>query len=174
MQPINGCSRTPRSDSTECRYSWEGVNRLLQHLLTAMRENAPDYVNSFDTILAITRGGLVPAAFFSHALGIHKIEVVGIRSYDDKTNTKLPIPLFSQNLYAMSQLNRAQTLVVDDIADSGSTMQAIRQALPNAIRVVMVTKPLGREYIHMFGTIVDQKFWVKFPYEVDQTKREPR
>src|SRR4029079_15734580 len=57
--------------------SWDQFHRDCRALTWRLNEVGP-----FHAIIAITRGGLVPAALVARELGIRLIDTVGIASYD--------------------------------------------------------------------------------------------
>jgi hypothetical protein len=57
--------------------SWDELDRLVAELAERL---APQ---RFDVMLAITRGGLVPAGMLAYRLGIRNILVAAVEFYDD-------------------------------------------------------------------------------------------
>ena len=77
---------------------------------------APDY------IVGIGRGGLVPAAYLSHRTGISLLSIdysSGVAGFADELIAKL----------AAATREGRRLLLVDDINDSGLTINALRRAL---------------------------------------------
>lgn len=111
-------------------------------------------------ILAITRGGLAPAAILSQYLDIRRVEVINIKSYDEKTQGALEI------------LNAPQVpddgegwLVIDDLSDSGKTLKAVRALYPKAYITALLTKPNGKEAPDLYSREFPQNVWIHFPWE---------
>lgn len=156
----SGDFKTQRSEET---ITWAGVDFHCRRLLSNLKYSGI----RFDCILAIARGGLVPAAILAQAFKIHDIVTISVNCYDDETNKRLAVPVYKENLFSpqFKKLDRQQTLVVDDIADSGITMSVIRHALPQAFRTALVVKRPGIEFVHTFSYQVDPSVWVKFPWE---------
>lgn len=73
-----------------------------------------------DAILAITRGGLTPAHFLAEALDIRRIYAIGSIGYEDANKMGAPRIFNIPGIEAVSDV-----LIVDDIVDSGETMQTV-------------------------------------------------
>ena len=97
----------------------------------------------FDVLLAITRGGLVPAGMLAYRLRIRNILVAAVEFYDDHGSPG-PHPTFLQ--FPADPLLRGQrVLIVDEVWDSGTTIHAVtervRQAGGIPTTVVLHYKP---------------------------------
>src|SRR6266542_258671 len=68
--------------------SWDDLERLVSGLAEQVR-------GEYDLMLAITRGGLVPAGMLAYALGIRNILVAAVAYYDDEGKPG-PEPTFLQ------------------------------------------------------------------------------
>lgn len=123
-----------------------------------------------DTIIALSRGGLIPGVILSHELiALGKTVVVVPLAYssnhgngDDRNhNNRLPM-LDSNNI-----------LIVDDICDSGHTMKEVQEfysARPRGRRVVRTAALYYKESsVHLptyFSTqITSNSPWIVFPWE---------
>ncbi|MDT3766848.1 phosphoribosyltransferase [Gleimia hominis] len=93
----------------------------------AARELAAQIVNSGwmpDLIVAVARGGLLPAGALSYAMGLKAIGTMNVEFYTDIAET-LPEPVLLPPLMDVSELNDKNVLVVDDVADSGKTLKMV-------------------------------------------------
>jgi len=114
----------------------------------------------FDGILAITRGGLIPAGLLAQYLGIKIIETVGVASYDGQEQGETVL-LKHPNVLG-------NYLVVDDIADTGKTLELVKRLVPTSfMTAALVVKPEGREQVDFAGIEAAQNTWVTFPWEVN-------
>jgi hypoxanthine phosphoribosyltransferase len=138
----------------------------LDELVLAMAERLEGM--TFDVMLAITRGGLVPAGMLAYRLGMRNILVAAVEYYDDEGHPG-PRPTFLQ-FPADSQLRGQRILVVDEVWDSGTTIHAvierIRQAGGIATTVVLHWKPThsvvpGTPDVHAVTTDA----WVVYPFK---------
>ena len=120
--------------------------------------------NEFDTIVAITRGGLVPAAILAQLLNVRYIETLGLSSRDDDRERTIMSVIKTVNT-AVFNTGGSNTLVVDDLVDSGHTMRYVAKLLPRAYRAVVYAKPLGRDACHVRAADMPQDRWLVFPWE---------
>jgi len=97
---------------------WAELDRLVAVLAEQVR-------GEYDAMLAITRGGMVPAGMLAYRLGIRDILVAAVAFYDD-TGAPGPAPTFFQ-FPSDPLLHGRRILVVDEVWDSGTTIHAVTQ-----------------------------------------------
>jgi len=121
----------------------------------------------FDALVAITRGGLVPAAIVARELNIRVVESVAVKSYDHQNQGGIKVlkPIASEVLEKAR--NGGKVLIVDDLVDTGATARAVRDMLPGAHFATVYAKPKGREMVDTFITEVSQDTWIFFPWDLD-------
>ena len=96
----------------------------------------------FNAIVAITRGGLVPAAIVARELEVRVIETVCVASYHDY-KTQGGLQILKTIAPEVAKLNDgAKILIVDDLVDTGATAKVVREMLPNAHFAAVYAKPL--------------------------------
>ncbi|MDB5622958.1 MAG: xanthine phosphoribosyltransferase [Devosia sp.] len=124
-------------------------------------------MGTFDAVVAIARGGLVPATIAARELNIRVVESVSVKSYDhqNKGLVKVLKPIAPQIL-EMAQ-GGGKVLIVDDLVDTGNTARAVRDMLPGAHFATVYAKPMGRELVDTFITEVSQDTWIFFPWDLD-------
>jgi xanthine phosphoribosyltransferase len=127
---------------------------------------------TYSAIVSITRGGLVPAAIVARELGIRVIETISIASYSDefKQGELRVLKDISKELRAKPG---ERLLVIDDLVDTGKTMQLVRQLLPDAHVATVYAKPLGRPLVDTFVTEVSQDTWIYFPWDLELAYAKP-
>jgi len=64
-------------------------------------------------------------------------------------------------------------LVVDDLVDTGRTLEVVRKLLPKAHFVTIYAKPAGRAMADTFITEVSQDTWIFFPWDMALQYVEP-
>ena len=129
-------------------------------------------VANFSAIVCITRGGLVPAAIVSRELGIRLIETVCVASYHDyKEQGGLQVLKTIADTIAAGKGH--EVLVVDDLVDTGKTVQVVREMLPKAHYATVYAKPLGRPMVDTFVTEVSQDTWIYFPWDLGYSFQPP-
>jgi len=147
--------------------SWDQFHRDARALAWRLAASGP-----FEAIVAVTRGGLVPAAIIARELNLRVIETVCIASYHDyKSQGGLQV------LKAISSgvINGdgAHVLVVDDLVDTGATAKVVRDMLPKAHFATVYAKPQGRPLVDTFITEVSQDTWIYFPWDMGLAFQPP-
>jgi len=123
-------------------------------------------------IVAITRGGLVPAAIICRELNIRLIETVCIASYHDYSEQGEMVMLKDISEEIKKDGGKG-VLVIDDLTDTGKTAALIRKIIPQAHFATVYAKPQGRPLIDTFVTEVSQDTWIYFPWDMGFTYQEP-
>ena len=135
--------------------SWEEIHRDARALAWRVAGLGP-----FRGIIAVTRGGLVPAAIVARELDIRLVDTVCIACYDDRAQDAGKVEV----LKALPG-DGAGFLIVDDLVDTGETARAVRDMLPKAHFATVYVKPAGRPLVDTFITEVSQDTWIVFPWE---------
>jgi len=146
--------------------SWEQFHRDCRALAWRLSGQG-----SWQAMVSVTRGGLVPAAIVARELGIRVIETVSVKSFHDyKTQGQLEIlkPISP----AVTALG-ASVLIVDDLTDTGQTARAVRAMVPEAHYATVYAKPLGRPLVDTFVTEVSQDTWIYFPWDLGLAFQAP-
>ena len=113
-------------------------------------------------IVAITRGGLIPAAIVARELDVRLVESVSVVTYEDET---IGEPRVTKPPAAAG--DGTGFLVVDDLVDTGTTARAVRALLPRAHFCCVYAKPAGKDAIDSFITEVSQDTWILFPWDTE-------
>ncbi len=142
--------------------TWEEVNTHTQILAQQLRDKAP--AGGWKGMIAITRGGLVPAAILARDLDIRHIETVCIVSYNDMAQGQLRL-LKGVDPEKVSDGGK-DWLVIDDLVDSGSTAREIRRLLPQAYMAAIYAKPEGLPEVDHYIKEYPQNRWIIFPWEI--------
>lgn len=111
-------------------------------------------------ILAIARGGLVPAAIIARELEIRLVDTLCIASYDHTSQGEI-------NLLKGFNGDGEGWLVVDDLVDTGKTARFVRQHLPAATLAAVYAKPAGKPLADIIIRDFPQDVWIHFPWDVD-------
>lgn len=141
--------------------TWENLDDLVGTL-------ADKVGSDYDVVLAITRGALVPAGMLAYRLGLRNILVAAVAYYDD-SGQPAEQPTFFQ-FPADPLLHGQRVLVVDEVWDTGTTIEAVvervRMAGGRPTTAVLHYKP-GRSTA---GTVPDHfvvatNAWVVYPFK---------
>jgi xanthine phosphoribosyltransferase len=119
-------------------------------------------------IIAITRGGLVPAAIVARELDVRLIDTISIASYDHMTQGAGKIlKSVSPDVVSSDPEQRKRWLVVDDLVDTGGTYRMVRELLPGAHFATVYAKPAGKPMVDTYVTEVSQDTWILFPWDTE-------
>jgi xanthine phosphoribosyltransferase len=148
--------------------SWDQFHRDARALAWRLAAAGP-----FDAIVAVTRGGLVPAAIVARELEVRMIETVCVASYHDY-KTQGGLQVLKMIAPEVTRLNEgARILIVDDLVDTGATAKIVREMLPKAHFATVYAKPLGRPLVDTFITEVSQDTWIYFPWDMGLAFQPP-
>lgn len=117
-------------------------------------------------IIAVTRGGLVPAAILARELSIRYIDTVCISSYDHDHQRE-------QHILKQAQTDGEGFIVVDDLVDSGKTAETIRKLYPKAKFVTIFAKPQGKALVDDYVVDISQDTWIEQPWDTGITFVKP-
>ena len=99
-------------------YSYEAFEDDMHRLLPACRAYGPD------TIVALARGGMMGAQLLGYGLEVRNIQLLSAVSYDDDVQRDAVMILGHCDVASSRRI-----LIVDDIVDSGKTLQAVKAYL---------------------------------------------
>jgi xanthine phosphoribosyltransferase len=151
---------TPYRD--EIVISWPELHRDARYLSGVL-----DRLGEWKGIIAITRGGLVPAALVARELEIRLIDTVCVVSYDAKAAGAAAQQQGSLQWLKRVEGDGAGWLLIDDLVDTGRTARAVRETLPRAHFATLYAKPLGRPVVDTFVKEFKQDKWIYFPWDID-------
>ena len=137
--------------------SWDQLHRDSKALAWRLIDRGP-----WRGIVAITRGGLIPAAIVARELEARLIETVSVVTYNEEER-------------GLPQVVKPPTaagdgegwLLVDDLVDTGTTAKVVRALLPKAHFATVYAKPLGKPTVDTFITEVSQDTWILFPWDTE-------
>jgi xanthine phosphoribosyltransferase len=113
-------------------------------------------------LVAVTRGGLIPAAIVARELEVRLIESVSIVTYEEEEAGE---PVVTKP--PASAGDGTGFLIIDDLVDTGATAKVVRALLPEAHFACVYAKPLGKEMVDSFITEVSQDTWILFPWDTE-------
>ena len=115
-------------------------------------------------LIAVTRGGLAAVAVLSHSLGIKNIDVIGISSYDDGICEKQK-KLKLTKIPSCAETKGKDWIVVDELCDSGKTIEYIKTILPEAYYAVVTVKMNSKKFVDSYGVCCSDGAWIVYPWE---------
>jgi hypoxanthine phosphoribosyltransferase len=121
-----------------------------------------------DIVLGIARGGLVPAASLAYALDCKNLFTMNVEFYTG-VGTTLDAPVMLPPLLDTADLVDMAVLVVDDVADTGKTLELVRSVIAEHVSearsAVLYQKPrsvIDAEYVWKH---TDR--WINFPWSTE-------
>ncbi len=141
--------------------TWEGLGEVVDDLARQITDSGFQP----SVIIAIARGGMIPAGALTYRLGVKLTDAINVEFYTD-VNRTLPDPVLLAPMLDTESIADRQLLVVDDVADSGRTLALVMKLLrgfgADVRSAVLYTKP---------STIIQPDFrwretdkWIVFPW----------
>jgi hypoxanthine phosphoribosyltransferase len=149
--------------------TWDGFGEACRDLAREILDSgfAPEVV------VAIARGGLLPAGAISYGLGAKNCGAINVEFYTG-IGTVLDAPEVLPPALDMEYLHGRRVLLVDDVADSGRTLalavELLRDKGADVRSVTIYTKPttiVQPDYVWK-----DTALWIDFPWSLRGTVRE--
>ena len=142
--------------------SWEELHRNARALAWRLVDGKP-----YRGIIAITRGGLVPAAIVARELDIRLIDTICVTTYRDQSAGR------SEVLKKAMADDGEGWILVDDLVDTGTTAKIVRDLVPKAHFATIYAKPAGRPLVDSYITEVSQDTWILFPWDSEPKYVDP-
>jgi xanthine phosphoribosyltransferase len=138
--------------------SWQELHRDAKALAWRLHG-----LRAWRGIVAVTRGGLVPAAIVARELDLRVIDTVSVKSYDHQSigTTEILKPC------VIGDADNSGLLIVDDLVDTGATAMVVRESLPGAHFATVYAKPAGKPLVDTYITEVSQDTWIMFPWDTE-------
>ena len=149
--------------------SWDQIHRDSRALAWRLDGRGPEG-GGWRAIVAITRGGMAPAMIVARELGIRLVDTISIKSYDHQDQGEAQV--LSRPDAAMMG-DGTGVLVIDDLVDSGKTLDVVRRLYPKAHFATVYAKPKGEPMVDTFITGVSQDTWIFFPWDMALQYVEP-
>lgn len=146
---------------TKYKLDWEEFHLLAKRLANKIKKDERHRVDEIGTILAVSRGGLTLAHILAVELGIKHVYTICISSYSGRKQEAIHIYGSTPSI-----LLSDYTLIVDDLIDSGDSLNMVREVYPNRYMeaAVLLSKSKDKKARYV-GKFIDPKLWVVFPWE---------
>jgi len=148
-----------RDDIIAHNVSWAEVHRDTKHLVRLLMDKGP-----WEGIVALTRGGLVPASILAREMEIRVVDTLCISTYDEQMKGNLNVLKVPERAVAV---DGEGWLLVDDLVDTGTTAKKAREILPKSHFATVYAKPKGLPTVDTFVSEVAQDVWVFFPWDTE-------
>ena len=147
--------------------SWDQIHRDARALAWRLDGKGPND-GAWKAVVGITRGGLVPAMIVARELDIRVVDTISVKSYhsgggqaDQRSEAKV---IKSPQADLMG--DGEGILIVDDLVDSGKTLELVRTLYPRAHFATVYAKPSGKPMVDSYITEVSQDTWIFFPWDM--------
>lgn len=147
--------------------SWDQIHRDSRALAWRLDGKGP-LNGAWKAVVAITRGGMAPAMIVARELDIRTVDTISVKSYhsgggaaDQRREAEVlkhPDPEIMGDGEGI--------LVIDDLVDSGKTLELVRKLFPKAHFATVYAKPAGKPMVESFITEVSQDTWIFFPWDM--------
>jgi len=134
-------------------YTWQQVQNMVQDILRQTRDK------QFDAVVGLTRGGLTPAVLVSQYLDIpmHTLKI-SLRDHQEQ-----------ESLAVLDKLSGQRVLVIDDINDTGATLNYIKEHwIGNLTYAVLINNEASDadvDYSSININKMEDDVWIVFPWE---------
>ena len=150
--------------------SWSDIEKSVGDIATKISESGFEP----DAIISILRGGIIPARLLADRLEITNIGTIEVKLYIS-AGRKGEKPYIRQPLTL--PIKDKRVLLVDDVSDSGLTLEFALQAISLYMPVEVKTatlymKPWTRLVPDYYAEEVDK--WVVFPWERKEFEKEAK
>jgi xanthine phosphoribosyltransferase len=143
--------------------SWDQIHRDARALAWRLQGRGPGAEGAWRAVVGITRGGLVPAMIVSRELDIRVVDTISVKSYNHQAQTPARVTKAPQ---AELMGDGDGILVVDDLVDTGKTLELVRALYPRAHFATVYAKPSGKPQVDTYITEVSQDTWIFFPWDM--------
>ena len=138
--------------------SWNDFHQDVKNLCQKIKQTNIQY----DKIVAISRGGFIPAGIIAYELDIRNSAVVNISTYINNKQTKLEK---INNIETIGKIDE-KTLIIDDLSDSGQTIKIMRETFKNGTYVTVYAKEKGKSYPDIYEKDMPNH-WLVFPWDIE-------
>jgi len=149
--------------------SWDQIHRDSRALAWRLEKMAPDG-GEWKAVVAITRGGMAPAMIIARELDIRTVDTISIKSYDHQEQSEAVV-LKAPDAEIIGDGDGI--LIIDDLVDTGKTLEVVKSRYPKAHIATVYAKPKGRPMVDTFITEVSQDTWIFFPWDMALQYVEP-
>ncbi|MEZ5080482.1 MAG: phosphoribosyltransferase family protein [Thermoleophilia bacterium] len=144
--------------------TWERFGRMSEELATRI---AADGFKP-DAILGIARGGLLLAGALAYGLGVKPVFLINVEFYTGVEEHRSD-PVILPPQLQVGDIADKRLLIVDDVADTGATLETVQKICQEAVRevrtAVLYEKPISTVRCEYVGARTDR--WIEFPWTGD-------
>ena len=143
--------------------SWDQIHRDARALAWRLDGKGPQD-GAWRAVVGITRGGLVPAMIVARELDIRVVDTISVKSYSHQAQSQEAVVTKAPQAGLMG--DGTGILIVDDLVDTGKTLELVRRLYPCAHFATVYAKPSGKPMVDSYITEVSQDTWIFFPWDM--------
>ena len=151
--------------------SWDQMHRDARALAWRLDGQGPGAHGAWKAVIAITRGGMVPACIVARELNIRVVDTISVKSYAHQDQSDRAQVLKSPDIGIAG--TGEGILIIDDLVDTGKTLELVRDLYPDAHLTTVYAKPKGRPLVQTFITEVSQDTWIYLPWDLELAYAKP-
>lgn len=145
---------------------WPVIFRLCDNLIDCLRNK------KFTDVVAISRGGWIPAQILAYALDIRRAHSIGFSSYEKEETQSVNVCLYQG--IEFDEFLGTDILLVDEVCDTGQTMALAHECVQSKLIVKgngRVTScalwlKMGSSFTpDYYGQLVPKDLWLVMPYD---------
>ena len=128
---------------------------------------------NFDSVVGVSRGGLIPATIIAESMNVRQLRTVGVRSYQLSGMTQRGKSVLYQSC---SPYLTGNVLVIDDISDTGETFKFLldhfskNKQITKIITCSLFVRRSSGFIPDYYHTDIVGNEWIVFPWEQDPTR----
>lgn len=138
--------------------TWEDIQKWSNIIAEKISADCADI--SQMTLVAVSRGGLVPAQLIAYKLNIRDIRVMKLISYDSENKRGETKDISTDRLF-----DGDDVYFIDDLADSGETVRYLRKRFPQSRQCTLITKECCNENPDLTAVTLPGDAWIVFPWD---------
>jgi hypoxanthine phosphoribosyltransferase len=147
-------------------YDYSQIHGFCETLASRLRGT------NFDSVVGVSRGGLIPATIIAESMNVRQLRTVGVRSYQLNGIGKRSKSILYQSC---SPYLTGNVLVIDDISDTGETFKFLldhfskNQQINKIITCSLFVRRSTSFIPDYYHTDIIGNEWIVFPWETDPT-----
>jgi len=128
-----------------------------------------------DWLVAIARGGLLIGGALGYALPLKNIATINVEFYTD-VDERRDAPIYLPPVLNLVDLAESSVLVVDDVADTGITLDMVLNLLQPSVAEVRsaVIYEKSRSIVKPHYVWKRTDLWINFPWSTEPPIRTPQ
>ena len=141
--------------------SWDDLGLGSRELAETI--HADDWIP--DLVLGISRGGLLVAGAIAYALGVKNTATIGVEFYTG-IDERLELPMLLPPVPDLIDLGGARVLIADDVADTGATLELVRDFCRDRVAEARVAVLYEKSRSSVASDYVWRRTdrWITFPW----------